>query len=436
MGYESERYNVEQYKLKAYKSQLYSVDQYDLLKYSSDGRRAIKEDTCDKYDYIVAVACGAIGGLIDIFLVGTPGNSKLGDWTDKQVDEAVKSFARKMGWNPNSKNANNVKSAIGFLEHGSGKSTSGFKGYKINYDQRKPSDVGGKFVIAPQTHHMMSLGHSPDIVGLFFSILNQFTNTSSFIADGKLITVDTENFVLYGGNFVMKLLCGISNWFGHLMSDVAGSSGAHSRGSGIVIPFYEMFGLCKFGKFKTRDGIKDLAQLAQAAYVQGYDARFGLAMAIPVVITDVSIRLIWALRQYFQYNRPLRECLPLEKKHRDLRVMLIFGQGTLCLFDTVDAAVESGGCALNFFLHLNLVAWVRFATLVFKEICIRYKLFGSEQKKAPANINFEKQLIESSSNEVSNADEVRKNAETLSVLNNSTKSIEVRTTLKKMIVVQ
>lgn len=383
--YETKKYETQKYETQKYQSQLYSIDKYQILKYSADGKQNIKaNDSCDKYDYIAAIACGAIGGLIDIFLVGTPGNSKLGKWTDKQVDEAVISFAKKMGWKPSAPNSNNVKSAIGFLEHGSGKNANSFGGFKVNYDQRKPSDVGNKFVIAPQTHHMMSLGHSPDVTGLFFSVLNQFTNTSSFIADGQLITINTERFELYGGNFVMKLLCGIANWFGHLMSDVAGSSGAHSRGTGIVIPFYEMFGLCKFGKLSTKEGVKDLAQLAQSAYNHGYDARFGLAMVIPVVITDIAIRLIWGMRQYFQYEKPIRECMPIEKKHADLRGMLIFGYGTLCLFDATDAVIESGGCALTFFLHLNLVAWFRFGALVFKEICIRYRMSRNEQIEAPA----------------------------------------------------
>ena len=31
----------------------------------------IQNDKCDKYDYLLAVGCGAIGGMIDIFFVGT-----------------------------------------------------------------------------------------------------------------------------------------------------------------------------------------------------------------------------------------------------------------------------------------------------------------------------------------------------------------------------
>ena len=45
-------------------------------------------------DYLIAVACGAVGGMVDIFLVGAPGDSVLGKWTDAQVDNAVKGFAK------------------------------------------------------------------------------------------------------------------------------------------------------------------------------------------------------------------------------------------------------------------------------------------------------------------------------------------------------
>ena len=149
---------------------------------------------------------------------------------------------------------------------------------------------------------MMSLAHSPDIIGLFFSVLNQFTSTASFFADGKLITIATDTYELHGSNFITKIMCGIANWFGHLMSDVSGSSGAHGRGTGIVIPFYELFGLCKFGSFTTKNGQKDFSEIAMQAFTQGVDLRFGLAQAIPVVVTELSIRLIWALRQRFQYH--------------------------------------------------------------------------------------------------------------------------------------
>lgn len=321
------------------------------------------KDTCDKYDYLIAVACGAVGGLVDVFFVGAPNKTALGKWTDEQVDGMVKKFAKLSGWTPKAENKDSVASAIGFLE----------KKFKINYDQRSSVDVNNLFSMSTKNHHMMSLAHSPDIIGLFFSILNQFTSTASFIVNGQLITINTDNYELQGSNFVSKIFCGITNWLGHVMSDIAGSSGSRGnagRGTGVVIPFYELFGLFKFGKFDVGKDKQDLAVIATRAFQEGYDLRFGLTTVIPVLITDLSIRLVWALRQHFQYGKPIKECIPV-KKHADLRIMLIFGNGTLCLMDGLDAGGHSCGNFLVFFMRLNIIAWFRFVILVLKEICIR-----------------------------------------------------------------
>lgn len=340
------------------------------------------EDTCDKYDYLTAVACGAIGGMIDIFFVGAPNDSKLGKWTDQQVDNAVKGFAKLTGWDPKDSQKDNLASAIGYLE----------KKYKVNYDQRYNSDVQDLFHMSTKNHHLMSLSHSPDIIGLFFSILNQFTSTSSFIANGQVITIKTETYELQGHTFIAKLFCGIANWFGHIMSDIAGSSGSrgnNGRGTGISIPFFELLQFCKFGSFSVGKDKQDLATIATRAFQEGYDFRYGLAMTIPIIITDLSIRLIWSIRQYFQYHKPLINCIPTQK-HANLRVMLLFGDGTLCLIDGIDAGVRAGGNALVFFTRLNIIAWFRFAFLVFKEVWIRAGLANALE----TNINAYKKIME------------------------------------------
>ncbi len=352
-------------------------ENHSIIEVSEDNRKLLKsKDQCDKYDYLAAVACGAVGGMIDIFLVGAPKSSTLGNWTDKQVDNAVMGFAKASGWNPRDGQQGNPASAIGFLE----------KQFKVNYDQRHSADVENLFDMSTRNHHMMSLSHSPDLVGLFFSLLNQFTSTSSFIAEGQLVTIRSDTYELQGGNFVAKLFCGIANWFGHIMSDIAGSSGSRGnsgRGAGVVIPFYELFQFCKFGSFRVGQDKQDLATIAVRAFQEGYDFRFGMASAIPVIITDLSIRLIWALRRRFQYGKALKECIPTHQ-HDDLRVMLLFGNGTLCVMDGIDAGIRSGGNFLAFFMRLNIIAWFRFVTLVLKEVCIRLGLTDALQKNIEA----------------------------------------------------
>lgn len=316
---------------------------------------------CDKYDYLIAVSCGAIAGLVDIFFVGSPIDSTLQGWTDSQVDNAVCRFAHMCGWSPRDGKEESVASAIGFLE----------KKFPVNYDHRHTVDVGGAFQMSAKNHHMKSLAHSPDVVGLFFSILNQFTSTSTFLSDGQIITIDTESFELQGSNPMSKLFCGFTNWLGHIMSDVAGSSGAQGRGSGVVIPFYELLQLCDFGSFQVGQYKNTLATVATKAFQEGYDARFGMTMAIPVLLSDLMIRLFWALKRHFYQGKPLAECVP-SKKYADLRCMILVGNATLCLMDGMDAFVRSGGDALRFFMRLNLIAWFRLVMLVLKEVMIRY----------------------------------------------------------------
>lgn len=336
----------------------------------------LKESACDTSDYLISVACGAIAGLVDIFFVGMPGESTLGTWTDLQVDTAVKKFASLSGWNPKPEKADSVASAIGWLE----------KNYRVNYDQRHTADVGNLFPMNTKNHHIKSLSHAPDIVGLFFSVLNQFTSTSAFISGGQLIMLQTETYELQGGNFPAKLFCGVANWFGHVMSDIAGSSGSRGnggRGSGLAIPFFELFQMCTFGEFQVGKDRQDFATLAIRAFQEGYDARFGLAMAIPVLICDLSIRLLWMVKRRFYLKLPMNECIPTSR-HSDLRVMLLFGNGTLCIMDGADAAIRSDGNWLLFFMRMNIIAWARFLTLVLKEICIRVGISATFEKQLDA----------------------------------------------------
>ena len=45
---------------------------------------------------------------------------------------------------------------------------------------------------------MLSLGHSPSPIGLFFSVLNQLTSTSTFLSQGEMVVIPTKDFVAVG----------------------------------------------------------------------------------------------------------------------------------------------------------------------------------------------------------------------------------------------
>lgn len=207
---------------------------------------SLKNAQCDKYDYMIAGTCGVIAGLIDILFVDVPKDSKLGNIADEQANKITEKFAEFLGWNRDKaveRGSNTTASAIGFLENK----------FRVNYDQAITHATDGAVKnLSLNNHHLKSLGHSPDIIGLIFSVLNQLTSTSSFISNGQVITIETDSFELQGHNFVAKIFCGIANWFGHIMSDWTGSSGIvgqGGRGSGVPIPFYNLLQMINVGEF-------------------------------------------------------------------------------------------------------------------------------------------------------------------------------------------
>lgn len=187
---------------------------------------------CDRLDYILAASSGALCGVIDIFLVGSPKDSVLGKLTDKWFAEKTKAFAKLL--HPKGNDFDSLESAILFLE----------KKFKVPYDQRGLGDAGKViFDLDAYNHHFKSLAHNPSILGLFFSLLDQFTNSSHFVTGGGLVSLEeAENgWKLYGKNILSKLFCGIINWFGHIVSDMSGSQSSArngNRGMGIPSPLW------------------------------------------------------------------------------------------------------------------------------------------------------------------------------------------------------
>jgi hypothetical protein len=323
----------------------------------------LKNANCDKYDYMIAGTCGVIGGLIDILFVGAPGDSKFGNIVDEQANKITEKFAEFVGWDKNKaieKGRNTTASAIGFLENK----------FRVNYDQATTHATDGAVKdLTMSNHHLKSLGHSPDLIGLFFSILNQFTSTSTFVSNGKIITINTETFELKGNDFISKIFCGFANWFGHIMSDWTGSSGTvgqGGRGTGVPIPFYNLLQMMNFGHFGRKER-QTFAMITSEVFEKGYDFRHGMAMAVPVLITELLIRFMYTMKAHFYHKKDWKHSIP-NANIPELRRMLLVGHGTLCLIDGVDAYIRSGGEMVTFLSRTNLLAWVRFGQLSLKEL--------------------------------------------------------------------
>lgn len=374
-----------------------------------EGKIAETEDTikkltpeCDKTDYILSAASGALCGVIDIFLVGKPGETPLGDITDKWFAERTKDFAKLCKWD--SGKDSSLKSAIKHLE----------KQFKIPYDQSVGGSIFHELInLTPDNHHFKSLGHNPTLLGLFFSILNQFTNTSSFISEGELITLNNseEKYELEGHNVPSKLFCGFVNWIGHLISDMSGSSSSKGRGMGIPSPIWswtnDVIAIKRKIGIPASEFDKTTNELALQIFKEGYDARFQTAQAIPVFINEMIVRVFYCVRRAIRYftitqkgDRSFKQmwkaCEPFS--NATVKRMLTVAHGTFCLVDIGDATVRgfatSGGYfnVAEFFMRLNIVGVGRFTISLYGEV-----KRGFKRSNAKDNVYFfrrEKLIVE------------------------------------------
>lgn len=410
-----------------------------VLQYSKlEARIALIEGReCDKYDYMIATFCGVMAGVVDSVFLGKPNirdntnNSILGREVDKVSEWAVEKFAdvciskdtkmyNKIAESLKSENLEkrefNTRLKEELIKHGVPENFSirkpytDFKGnhskltylenkFHVSYDQSNSSKIVEKldFTVTPDNHHLKGIAHWPDYIGLIVSIADQFTEKTTFINNGEIVRITPNHKLppLRGETFIQKIFFGFVNWIGHLFSDFCGSHSSTGRGDGIPIPFFGLFLGCDFGSFHS--GSKDsadsltISELAVKVYESGYDARFGATMAIPVLIQDLMIRFIWALKARFVHKKPWKECIPTNT-HKDLRMMLLVGNASLCIVDGADAIIRSKGNIVEFVLHLNMIAWYKLAKNALKEICIRFDFTYEDLKTQFEYLDYQLEL--------------------------------------------
>lgn len=347
-----------------------------VLNETIDRVESLKPD-CDKLDYVLAACSGALCGIIDVFCVGKPGESSLSGATDRWFENKTCSFAKLCGWKGPRGDSDYVKSAIGYLE----------RHYKVPYDQNGILGAGREYLdLNPTNHHFKSLGHNPSLLGLFFSILNQFLNTSHFVSEGELIHIDAEgDFELRGNSFPAKIWCGFINWICHLMSDVSGCSGSKERGMGIPSPLWTWINDIIAIKANLRIPVnqfnKDVNDIAVNMFKEGFDLRFQATQAIPVFINEMLVRLFYSIRRLIRYYRSTDKnersfkgmwtaCEPFSNP--TVKRMLTVAHGTFCLVDIADATIRGfatggGFNPLEFFLRLNVAGLGRFTICLYGE---------------------------------------------------------------------
>ncbi len=77
-----------------------------------------------------------------------------------------------------------------------------------------------------------------------------------------------------------------------------------------------------------------------------------MAMAIPVLITELLTRFMFTMKAHFYHQKDWKYSIPSDNIP-ELRRMLLVGHGTLCLIDGADAYIRSGGEMVTFLSRTN-----------------------------------------------------------------------------------
>ena len=248
----------------------------------------------DKNDISICAVAAIVGAAIEILSVGIPHRTSQGtkagplsnyirEWFDKKFPEkAMQELA-------NSKIS------------------------KVPYDAQDNRQTI-KYVdgLSAYYHRLLSLGHDP-LLGFIVGIYD--------IMQGKMTTIDktgkifSQSIEAYSDRKEINIFCAFAKQVCHLKSDITTSMG-------LPAPLMGLFNLLQFGTIGEEN--QTIAEIVQGMYYEGYDFIHFCSMSIPVMITEVIVRVLYSIKR-IREGYSIKESIPVSinrKKHPKLATML------------------------------------------------------------------------------------------------------------------
>lgn len=159
----------------------------------------------------------------------------------------------------------------------------------------------------------------------------------------------------YSDRKAQNLFEAISKVYLHMLSDV-------NTPAGLPVPFMALFNKLQFGAI-GKDEL-NISEMVKAMYGQGYDFRHFCAMSIPVMITEVIVRVSYFVKRLSEGNTFV-ESIPLGLNHEKKPKL-----GTmLFIAHSAATAINAGKVALTENpLDINYPQWLSFARYSIKQL--------------------------------------------------------------------
>lgn len=324
----------------------------------------------DKLDNTIAIASGLLCGLIDSFFVGTFSFEEGLKITNDKMEQKIIELAKKHGWDGIKKGERKgqcpLDAAIAFLE----------KKFKM------PSDPLEHQFGGTRQHHLRDFAHHHSPIGLFFSILTQFTGRAyGTDTNGVFISIEVPKEMI-GTDLKRKWAIAVTDWALHLASDMHGSSATAGAGTGIPGPIVSLLkaisALPIWGTKAHTPGEEPnpnslslfTAKLYNGTLLAQRDENGKLIpvkidlrgekaiwqqmgkQSVPVIINDVLVRVFYFIRRLYIAlkdnkiqswdditNLNWRKIVPVY--NRTINHMMLVASGTFVAVDLGDAAIRS-----------------------------------------------------------------------------------------------
>lgn len=288
----------------------------------------------DLIDYSICAIAGILSGALDILLVGipkaTPDGLRAGTLSNYIRDQ----FNKKFPQNEMEKLANSKESKVPFDAQDNRHTTEHVEGLSAYY------------------HRMLSLGHDPllgFVVGVFDIMTGRMTTIDK---TGKFVSQVMEN---YADRKETNIFAAIAKQFIHFKSDITTSMG-------LPAPLMSLFNLLQFGSIGEEE--QTIAEIVQGMYYEGYDFIHFCSTSIPVLLTEVIVRISYAIRR-LREGHSIKESIPFSlnrEKHPKLATMLFIAHSAATAINAGKVYFTKNPMAINY------PQWVSFAKYSYKQL--------------------------------------------------------------------
>lgn len=161
-------------------------------------------------------------------------------------------------------------------------------------------------------HRLLSLGHDP-LLGLVVGVIDILTGRMTTIDKaGNIVSQVMEN---YADRKESDIFAAIAKQIIHFKTDITTSMG-------LPTPLMGLFNLLQFGSIGEEE--QTIAEIVQGMYYEGYDFIHFCSQSIPVMVSEVIVRLGYTIKRIKEGNS-IRASIPISlsrEKHPKLATML------------------------------------------------------------------------------------------------------------------